>query len=84
MSKIKIRYAVARFHRYIEHEDDTITRENGSFKVFGNRLTDAGCKLKTPEGCIYDGMEIVTDVYEVDESVIIQHGTLIKNGAETE
>lgn len=77
--KIKIRYARAKFHRYIEHEDGTITREDGNYPVRSTRLTDAGCRNKCPDGCIYDGMEIVTETYEVDESVIIQHGALIES-----
>lgn len=77
--KVKTRYAKVNYHKYTEHEDGTITKETGNFPVYGNRLTEAGCKNKTPEGCFFDGMEIVTEVYEVDESVIRQYGTLITN-----
>lgn len=80
--KIKTRYAKAFYHRYHDHDDGTITRENGYFPVYGNRLTDAGCRNKCPDGCMYDGMEIVTEVYEVDESVVRQYGTLISNDEE--
>lgn len=80
--KIKTRYAKAFYHRYIEHDDGTITRENSYFPVYGNRLTDAGCRNKCPNGCVYDGMEIVTEVYEVDESIVRQYGTLISSGEE--
>lgn len=75
--KVKTRYAKVNYHHFVEHEDGTITKESGHFAVYGNRLTEAGCKNKTPEGYFFDGMEIVTEVYEVDESVIRQFGTLI-------
>lgn len=80
--KVKTRYAEVKYHRYHEHEDGSITRENGVFAVYGNRLTDAGCRNKTPEGCFYDGMEIKTEVYEVDEAIIRQYGTLVDNDKE--
>lgn len=75
--KVKTRYALAKCHRYIEHDDGHITRENITFPVYGGRYTDAGCRNKTPDGCIYDGMDIITEVYEVDESIIRQYGTLV-------
>ena len=80
--KIKTRYAKVNYHKFVEHEDGTITKENGSFPVYGARLSDGGCRRKTPEGCIYDGMEIVTETYEVDESIIRQYGALIEDNGE--
>lgn len=79
--KVKTRYAKVKFHRYIEN-GDVITRENGEFPVYGNRLTEAGCRNKTPDGCFFDGFEIVTETYEIDESFIRQYGTLVVNEQE--
>lgn len=80
--KIKTKYAKAFYRRFREHDDGTITLEKGYFPVYGKRLTEAGCRNKCPEGCMYDGMEIVTEVYEVDESIIRQYGTIISSGEE--
>lgn len=79
--KIKTKYAKVKYHRYIENGEN-ITREDGTFDVYSSRLTEAGCKNKTPGGCFFDGFEIVNEVYEVDESVIRQYGTLIVNEPE--
>lgn len=79
--KVKTRYAKVKFHRYNEN-GDTITREDGEFSVFGNRLTEAGCRNKTPEGCFFDGYEIVIETYEIDDSTIRMYGTLVSTDLE--
>lgn len=79
--KVKTRYAKVKFHRYIEN-GDIINREDSEFPVYGNRLTEAGCRNKTPDGCFFDGYEIVVETYEIDESVIRMHGTLVAKNEE--
>ena len=80
--KVKTRYANVKFHKYVEHEDGTISRENSSLPVYGNRISEAGCRLKVPAGCFFDGMEIVVETYEIDEAVIREHGKLVETPTE--
>lgn len=77
--KIQTRHAVAKWHKFIEHEDGSITKENGTTCVYGARLTDAGCKNKIPADCFYDGMEIVTTTYILSEEDIVKYGTRVED-----